>query len=83
MVQLSSHHVNIQLQHWDDLITHKADNGRVIIIEYEVQENVVATVTKYNNRFCSVIKVEGRKIVYRRDHMHSLATWNALTARSG
>jgi len=34
------------------LITHKADNGRVLVIEYEVHGTVLATGVKYNNRFC-------------------------------
>jgi ketosteroid isomerase-like protein len=35
---------------------------------------------KYNNRFCSIIKIENRKIAHWRDYMDSLAAWNALTA---
>lgn len=74
---------NIELQSADKLIVHKADGGRVIVIEYEVHGTVLATGVKYDNRFASVIKIEGRRIVHWRDYMDSLAAWNALTARAG
>ena len=70
---------NIELQSADKLITHKADNGRVLVIEYEVHGTVLATGVKYNNRFCSVIHIENRKLSHWRDYMDSLAAWNALT----
>ena len=72
---------NIELQSADKLITHKADNGRVFVIEYEVHGNVLATGLKYNNRFCSIIHIENGKISHWRDYMDSLAAWNVLTAR--
>ena len=71
---------NIELQSADQLITHKADSGRVVVIEYEVHGTILATGVKYNNRFCSIIKIENRKIAHWRDYMDSLAAWNALTA---
>jgi ketosteroid isomerase-like protein len=64
------------------LITHKANNGRVVVIEYEVHATVLATGVNYHNRFCSIIKLANRKIVHWRDYMDSLAAWNALTART-
>jgi ketosteroid isomerase-like protein len=70
---------NIELQSADKLITHKADNGRVLVIEYEVHGTVLATGVKYNNRFCSIVRIENRKISHWRDYMDSLAAWNALT----
>ena len=73
---------NIQLQSADKLITHQADNGRVVVIEYEVHGTILATGVKYNNRFCSIIKIENRRIAHWRDYMDSLAAWNALTARA-
>jgi ketosteroid isomerase-like protein len=73
---------NIELQSADRLITHVADSGRVVAIEYEVHGTVLATGVKYNNRFCSIIKIENRKIVHWRDYMDSLAAWNALTPRT-
>jgi len=73
---------NIALQSADKLITHKTDDGRVVVIEYEIRGIILATGTKYTNRFCSIIKIENRKIVHWRDYMDSLAAWNALTPRS-
>ncbi|HEY0200798.1 MAG TPA: nuclear transport factor 2 family protein [Burkholderiaceae bacterium] len=72
---------SIALQSADRLITHKADNDHVIVIEYEVHGTILATGVKYNNRFCSVTQIENRKIAHWRDYMDSLAAWNALTAR--
>jgi hypothetical protein len=48
----------------------------------EVHGIVLATGVKYNNRFCSIIKIENRKIAHWRDYMDSLAAWNALTLRA-
>lgn len=73
---------NIELQSADRLIAHKADQGRVVVIEYEVHGTILTTGVKYNNRFCSIIKIKNRKIVHWRDYMDSLAAWNALTARN-
>lgn len=81
MAQFRGYVDNIELQSADKLITHKADNGRVIVIEYEVHGTILATGVKYNNRFCSIIKIENRKIAHWRDYMDSLAAWNALTVR--
>lgn len=50
------------------------------MIEYEVHGTILATGAKYDNRFCSVIRLEHRKIAHWRDYMDSLAAWNALTA---
>jgi uncharacterized protein len=73
---------NIKLQSANKLITHKTDDDRVVVIEYEVQGTVLATGVQYNNRFCSVIKIENRKIAHWRDYMDSLAAWNALSTRT-
>ncbi len=70
---------NIALQSADSLITHKTDDG--CVIEYEVHGTILATGAKYSNRFCSIIKIENRKISHWRDYMDSLAAWNALTAK--
>jgi ketosteroid isomerase-like protein len=72
---------NIALQSADKLVTHKADGGHVVVIEYEVHGTIVATGAQYDNRFCSIIAIENRKIAHWRDYMDSLAAWNALTAR--
>jgi len=79
MAQFMGYVDNIVLQSADKLIPHKTDDGRVVVIEYEVHGTILATGAKYNNRFCSIIKIENRKIVHWRDYMDSLAAWNALT----
>ena len=72
---------NIALQSADKLIVHKTEGGSVVVIEYEVHGTILATRAKYDNRFCSIIRIENRKIAHWRDYMDSLAAWNALTAR--
>ena len=79
MARFKSYCNNIALQLVDQLIIHKADSSRVVVIEYEVHGTILATGVKYNNRFCSIIGLENRKIVHWRD-LDSLAAWNALTA---
>jgi ketosteroid isomerase-like protein len=72
---------NIALQSADKLIVHKTDGGDVVVIEYEVHGTILATRARYDNRFCSIVRIENRKIAHWRDYMDSLAAWNALTAR--
>ena len=69
----------ISLQSADNLIVHTTDAGDVIVIEYEVHGIVLATGAKYSNRFCSIIRLENRKISHWRDYMDSHAAWSALT----
>jgi ketosteroid isomerase-like protein len=73
---------NIALQSANNLVVHKTDDGRVVVLEYEVHGTVLATKVKYNNRFCSIIKIENRKIAQWRDYMDSLAAWKALSAQA-
>jgi ketosteroid isomerase-like protein len=73
---------NIELQSADKLIRHKTDGSHVVVIEYEVHGTILATGVKYDNRFCSIIKIENRKIAHWRDYMDSLAAWNTLRART-
>ena len=80
MAQFRGYVDNIALQSADNSIAYRADDGRVIVIEYEVHGTILATGAKYNNRFCSIIKIENRKIAHWKDYMDSLAAWNALTA---
>jgi hypothetical protein len=63
---------NIALQSADELITHKTDDGRVVVLEYEVHGTILATGAKYTNRFCSIIKTENRKIAHWRE-LHGLS----------
>lgn len=69
----------IKLQSADNLIVHTTDSGHVVVIEYEVHGTVLATDAKYDNRFCSIIRIEDRKIAHWRDYMDSHAAWSALT----
>ncbi len=80
MARFKDYGDNIALQSADKLIVHKTDNDEAVVIEYEVHGTILATDSKYNNRFCSIIKIESRKIAHWRDYMDSLAAWNALTA---
>ena len=73
---------NIALQSANNLVVHKTDDGRVVVLEYEVHGAVLATKVKYNNRFCSIIKIESRKIAHWRDYMDSLAAWKALSVQA-
>jgi ketosteroid isomerase-like protein len=70
---------HIEILSADHLIVHAADNGQVMVIEYEVHGKILATGVEYNNRFCSIIKIENRRIGHWRDYMDSLAAWNAFT----
>ena len=73
---------NIALRSANELILHRTEDGRVAIIEYEVHGTLVATGVKYDNRFCSIIKIESRKIAHwRTTTLTLLAAWNALAAK--
>jgi len=65
----------------DHVTRYSADGNRVVVIEYEVHGTILATGAHYNNRFCSIIKIAGRRIAHWRDYMDSLAAWNALTSK--
>ena len=63
-------------------VLHSADNLKVyksakpenvIILEYEVHGIVPFNGKNYDNRFCSIITIENRKIIHWRDYMDSLA----------
>ena len=69
MTQFRGYCDNVELQSADKLIIHKTDDGDVVVIEYEVYGTILATGVKYNNRFCSIIKIENHKIVRWRDYM--------------
>src|SRR5262249_5323319 len=71
----------VELHAADHLVVHKADDGRVVVVEYEVHGTILATGAKYDNRFCSIIRLENRKIAHWRDYMDSLAAWNAFQSK--
>lgn len=72
----------IELKSADKLIVHWTDDGRTAVIEYEVHGTILATGVVYDNRFCSIITIENRKIARWRDYMDSLAAWNAMSKRA-
>lgn len=64
----------------DNLRVYKsADPNNVIILEYEVHGTVPSTGKAYDNRFCSIITIENKKIVHWRDYMDSLAVILSVT----
>jgi len=79
MALYSKYGDNIRLDRGDSLIAHASENGRVVILEYEVHGKILATNAPYDNRFVSIVTVENRKIVRWRDYMDSLAAWRALS----
>jgi len=80
MDQFEGYVGNIKLRSAGKLIVNRTDNGRVVVIEYEVHGTILATGAKYENRFCSIIELGNRKITHWRDYMDSHAAWIALTA---
>ncbi|HUB11195.1 MAG TPA: nuclear transport factor 2 family protein [Acetobacteraceae bacterium] len=82
MDQFKGYVSSIQLRSADKLIVNKANNGRVVVIEYEIHGTILASGAKYENRFCSIIELGNRKITHWRDYMDSHAAWNALTANA-
>ncbi len=64
MAQFRGYCDNVEIQSVDKLVTHKTDDGRVVVIEYEVHGTILATGVRYDNRFCSIIKIERRKIAH-------------------
>jgi uncharacterized protein len=55
------------------LIVNRADNGSVIVIEYDIHGTILATGAQYENRFCSIIELGNRRITHWRDYMDSHA----------
>lgn len=79
MDQFKGYVGSIKLRSVDKLIVNRADNGRVVVIEYEIQGTILTTGSNYENRFCSIIELENRKITRWRDYMDSHAAWRAMT----
>jgi ketosteroid isomerase-like protein len=80
MAQFRGYVGSIRLLSADKLIVNSADNGRVVVMEYEVHGTILKSGARYENRFCSIVELENRKIRHWRDYMDSLAAWHALTA---
>ncbi len=80
MATFSGYGDTIELHSGDALVIHRAQDGRTVILEYEVHGTILSSGVSYNNRFVSIITIEGRKIVHWRDYMDSLGTWTALNS---
>ena len=52
MARFKGYGDNIKLHSADKLITHVANDGRVVVIEYEIHGTILATGVTYTNRFC-------------------------------
>lgn len=63
----------------DNLRINKSADSNISILEYEVHGIVPYTGKSYDNRFCSIITLENRKIIYWRDYMDSLAVMLSIT----
>jgi len=73
---------NVVLNRADALVVHRCDDGRVVVVEYDVHGRIVASGAQYENRFVSILTVENRKIVRWRDYMDSLSAMRALSAQA-
>jgi uncharacterized protein len=82
MAGLSGYGKTIKLHPGDELVAHRCQDNRVVILEYEVHGKILSSGAPYDNRFISVITIENRKIIHWRDYMDSLATWMALNSIS-
>lgn len=80
MAQFAGYVRGIRIISTDNLIVNKAEGGQTVIIEYDVHGTILATGARYENRFCSIIELEARKVANWRDYMDSHAAWTALTA---
>ncbi len=78
MKQFKGYVAGIRLLSAGNLIVTKGEDGRSVVIEYEIRGTILATGAHYENRFCSIIGLEHRKITHWRDYMDSHAAWNAL-----
>jgi ketosteroid isomerase-like protein len=63
----------------DNLRIHKSTQPNIIILEYQVHGTVPDTGKSYDNRFCSIITIENKKIIHWRDYMDSLAVMISLS----
>jgi ketosteroid isomerase-like protein len=63
----------IKLNNADNLKVYKVQGENIIVMEYQVHGIESHTGRPYDNRFCSIVTIKDRKIVYWRDYMDSLA----------
>jgi ketosteroid isomerase-like protein len=82
MDMFSGYGKSIKLHSADGLQVHRSQDSRVVILEYDVHGTILATGASYDNRFSSIITIEGREVVHWRDYMDSLAAWTALNGKT-
>ena len=63
----------------DNLRVYKTTQTNIIILEYQVHGTVPDTGKPYDNRFCSIITIENRKIIHWRDYMDTLTVMLSVT----
>ncbi|MFC3747667.1 nuclear transport factor 2 family protein [Paenibacillus sp. GCM10012306] len=63
----------MKLKSADNLRVYKVQGENMIVMEYEVHGIEPYSGKAYDNRFCSIVTIKDRKIVYWRDYMDSLA----------
>ncbi|MES2170876.1 MAG: nuclear transport factor 2 family protein [Actinomycetota bacterium] len=68
---------DMQIRSADGLCVYQDEGQGVVTLEYEVHGTTISG-GRYDNRFCSIVTIRDRKIVYWRDYMDSLAVVNAL-----
>jgi ketosteroid isomerase-like protein len=78
LAALAGYGKSIRVHSGNGLVIHRSQDPRVVILEYEVHGEILATGGAYDNRLISVVTIEKRKIVHWRDYMDSLAAWTAL-----
>ncbi len=61
----------------DNLKVYRVQGENIIILEYQVHGIEPYTGKPYDNRFCSIVTIKNRKIIYWRDYMDSLAVMMA------
>jgi uncharacterized protein len=61
----------------DNLRVHRDRETSVIVLEYEVHGTSVQTGRPYDNRFVSIVTVNGRKVTHWRDYLDPVAVFDA------
>jgi uncharacterized protein len=79
MAIFSGYGNRIALRSADELVVHKSQDPRVVILEYAVHGTVLRTGLDYNNHFIPVITIED----YRGSENRSLARLHGLLRRHG
>jgi len=69
MASLMGYGRTIKLHSGDALVVHRCQDIHVVILEYEVHGTILSSGAPYHDRFISVITIENKKIIHRRDYM--------------